>query len=182
MSTDAGAEASPIDAAKAARLPIASAARRSPLQARPCTDDNAGMLNRIPRSMPSLSTMLDDLGRPTPAALARALRVSVSTARRWISDDDAPFAVLATIFWVTRWGISAVDAEAYNSAVMHAGLAAQLKLDLAQSRRQVDRLVEVLDQAKHFDQAANCPFYSGRPVTDLGSITRMRQAMMATTT
>jgi hypothetical protein len=140
------------------------------------------MLNRIPRSFPSLSAMLDDLGRPKPAALARALRVSASTVRRWIADDAAPHSVMVAIFWITRWGISAIDAEAYNSATMHAGLAVQLKLDLAESHRQVARLVELLDQAKHFDQAANCPIYSDMPVTDLGSATRMRQAMMATTT
>jgi hypothetical protein len=140
------------------------------------------MLNRIPRQLPTLSTMLDDLGNPKPESLARALRVSPRTARRWISDDQAPFAVMVAIFWVTRWGISAVDAEAYNAATQYAGLAEILRADLAESRRQVDRLVELLDQAKHFDQAANCPIYSDRPVTDLGSATRMRQAMIATTT
>lgn len=140
------------------------------------------MLNRIPRQLPALSTMLDDLGKPSPAALARALCVSTSTARRWISEDSAPFAVLIAIFWVTRWGISAIDAEAYNSATMHAGLAVQLKLDLAESHRQVARLVELLDQAKHFDQAANCPAYFDMPVMDAGKAWTMRKAMSVTTT
>lgn len=140
------------------------------------------MLNRIPRHMPALSTMLDDLGKPTPAALARALCVSTSTARRWISADVAPHSVMVAIFWITRWGISAVDAEAYNSATMHASLAAQLKLDLAESRRQVVRLVELLDQVKSFDQAANAPIYFDRPVTDAGKAWTSRSAMSVTTT
>jgi hypothetical protein len=175
MSTDASGAARGI-LAGASVTHLRSANRvGTALRFRACTDDKAGMLNRIPRSLPSLSMMLDDLGRPAPAVLARALCVSTSTARRWISEDSAPFAVLVSIFWVTRWGISAIDAEAYNSATMHAGLAAQLKLDLADSRRQVARLVELLDQAKHFDQAANAPFYSADapPVIETGNALRM---------
>jgi hypothetical protein len=82
------------------------------------------MLNRIPRSIPPLSMMLDDLGRPRTAALARALDVSPSTARRWIAADHAPRTVLIGLFWLTSWGRSAVDCEAHNAAVLHATHAA----------------------------------------------------------
>ena len=81
------------------------------------------MLNRLPRHMPSLRTMLEDIGSPTTKELARALRVSETTARRWKREGKAPQVAMLAIFWVTTWGMSAADTEAHNSAVMSAALA-----------------------------------------------------------
>ena len=81
------------------------------------------MLNRLPRHMPSLRTMLEDIGSPTTKELARALRVSETTARRWKREGKAPQVAMLAIFWVTRWGMSAADTEAHNAACMSASLA-----------------------------------------------------------
>jgi hypothetical protein len=139
------------------------------------------VLNRIPRTMPPLATMLDDIGNPSPAALARAFRVSVKTARRWIVAGEAPFAVMAAIFWVTRWGHSSVDAEASNAATMHAAHAAELRRELKITRAQVERLAAHL---AHLDTAANGAFYElGAPSfarQSSGSARRIIQAATVT--
>jgi hypothetical protein len=81
------------------------------------------MLNRLPRHMPRLAEMLADIGNPTPRDLARALGYSERTVRAWLKTDNAPRAVMLAVFWLTRWGMSSVDAEAHNLMQMHAGLA-----------------------------------------------------------
>ena len=103
------------------------------------------MLNRIPRSLPTLSMMLDDLGHPKTEALARALGVSPSTARRWIAADSAPMPVLLAIFWLTSWGRHAVDCEAHNAACMHAAMARLLRIELADITARLHRVGRLAD-------------------------------------
>lgn len=67
------------------------------------------MLHHIPRHLPPLSTMLDDIGRPSDLDLSRRLGVHPRTVRRWRRADAAPRPVLLALFWVTRWGVDAVD-------------------------------------------------------------------------
>jgi hypothetical protein len=83
------------------------------------------MLHRIPRQIPDLQTLLDDLGRPRTESIARALGVSPSTARRWVAAGNAPRSALLALFWLTRWGHSAVDADCFND-----GQAARVGVDL----------------------------------------------------
>ena len=132
------------------------------------------MLNRIPRWTPSLSMMLDDLGRPKTETLARALRVSPSTARRWIAADSAPSPTLVAIFWLTSWGHSAVDAEAHNAAILHATHAAVLRNELR--RLEAPRVIRD-------DESANGPAYGVvPPVIESGNIRMIRNAISVTTT
>lgn len=83
--------------------------------------------------------MLDDLGNPSTKRLARALRVSQSTARRWIAQDGAPYPVLLAVFWLTRWGRESVALDAHNSAAHFASYARTLETELqrATGRRPV---------------------------------------------
>jgi len=75
------------------------------------------MLNRIPRGVPPLPVILDALGNPSTDKVARALDVSPSTVRRWIAAGEAPRAAMLALFWLTPWGHSQVDADAFNDAV-----------------------------------------------------------------
>jgi predicted DNA-binding transcriptional regulator AlpA len=120
--------------------------------------------------MPSLSAMLDDLGSPQTAALARALGVSASTARRWIAAGTAPRSVLVSIFWLTRWGRSAVDAESHNAATLHASHARLLRDELIAAQRQIARLRRALDAAP--TGAANAPVYSDERLPSIESVSR----------
>lgn len=105
------------------------------------------MLNRLPtpRETPPLSLILDDIGQPAPAAVARALGVSPATVARWMRLDDAPRPALLALFWLTRWGMSIVDCEAVNAATMHAQQARGLTDELRRVREQIERLVQLGD-------------------------------------
>lgn len=101
------------------------------------------MLNRLPRHMPPLQVMLDDIGNPSVKEIARALKVHESTVRRWLRDDYAPHPVMLSVFWITRWGLSAVDCEAHNAAVMSAGIARSRKEQIESLEVRIRRLGQI---------------------------------------
>jgi hypothetical protein len=111
------------------------------------------MLNRLPRQMPPLSWMLDDIGNPKPRDLARALGVSERTAKGWIARDEAPTPALLALFWLTRWGQQAVDAEAHNATCMHATMVALLRGELAELNVRLQRLGRIADFGSANDPA-----------------------------
>jgi hypothetical protein len=98
--------------------------------------------------------MLEDLGHPPPGAIARALGVSARTVARWRASGEAPRAVLLALFWLTRWGSSALDCELHNRA--------QVYRSLSESRgRQVmalKRRIEALEAVAHTG-AANADYF-----------------------
>ena len=100
------------------------------------------MLNRLPRptQLPPLGWMLDDIGNPSARELARALDVTPRTVERWRSAGHAPRAAMLAIFWLTRWGMSAVHCEAHNAAVLHAGMSACLKRETERLSAEVQTL------------------------------------------
>ena len=116
------------------------------------------MLNRLPRQVPPLATMLEDLGNPTAQQLARALGVSTRTVQRWHAQGEAPRPVLLAIFWLTRWGRSQVHCDAVNEAATYAGLAQALQRRVDELQRQVAHLSRIGDFG-----AANDPAPSYRP-------------------
>jgi hypothetical protein len=110
-------------------------------------EKHRAMLNRLPTPVqcPHLSQILDDLGRPPPRLLARALGVTPATVTRWIREDCAPRPVLLSLFWLTRWGMSLVDAEAVNAARLHASMAACLRAEVERLQRELARVVSAGD-------------------------------------
>lgn len=68
------------------------------------------------RDLPTLAAMLDDLGRPHPATIAQALDVDIKTVRRWQKAGTAPRTVLLSLYWITKWGLSQLDADLFNAA------------------------------------------------------------------
>jgi hypothetical protein len=111
------------------------------------------MLNRIPRHLPDLPTMLEDIGNPKTEALARALGVSPSTARRWIAAGSAPTPVMQAIFWLTSWGQHAVHCEAHNAAIMHASMTRLLRIELAEMAERLRRIEGIADFGSANDPA-----------------------------
>jgi hypothetical protein len=112
------------------------------------------MLCRCPRAgeLPPLPLILADLGDPTPAALARALGVSASTARRWIATGAAPLAPMLAMFWLTRWGRSQVECHAENAARLFGQVARSQAEQIAELRAELARLLRLADFG-----AANAP-------------------------
>ncbi|MBN8506124.1 MAG: hypothetical protein J0L58_16795 [Burkholderiales bacterium] len=104
--------------------------------------------------MPELSAILADIGHPPPEAIGRALGVTPRTVRRWLQAGHAPRPAMLALFWVTRWGLSAVDAEAANRAALYFALAES-------RRRQVEALRRRLEsaEARADSGAANASSY-----------------------
>lgn len=118
------------------------------------------MLNRLPTpvQMPALSLLLDDLGSPAPRLLALALGVRPSTLKRWITMDQAPRPVLLALWWLTRWGLSTADAEAWNLAQLRCAEAAAWRAEAQALRAELARVLAAGDFG-----CANDPSPMGRP-------------------
>jgi hypothetical protein len=76
------------------------------------------MLSLLPHAVPPLAVLLADMGNPSASAVALALGVTARTVQRWQSADEAPRVALLALFWLTRWGQSAVNCQAVNDARM----------------------------------------------------------------
>jgi Homeodomain-like domain len=103
------------------------------------------MLNRIPSQLPPLELLLADLGHPSPRAIARALHVSERTVHRWIREEQAPIPVMLALFWVTRWGVSSVNAEAINAAAMQSQLANAHAREVKELQERLRKLGKIAD-------------------------------------
>lgn len=109
---------------------------------------------KMPRSWPTLSVMLDELGNPPAAVLARSFGVSVGTVKRWLRDDRAPRAVQLAVYWLTSWGRQEVHAEAEQAARLHAALYEALRREnLALSAR-----IAYLEKVGDFG-SVNAPYF-----------------------
>lgn len=104
------------------------------------------MLFLLPQHVPPLALILEDIGNPTARDLARSLGVTERTAYRWKADPDrAPRLVLLALFWLTRWGRSAVDCQAQNTATMYADQARALQVELELTRANLATLMALSD-------------------------------------
>lgn len=85
------------------------------IKSHPISADSLGMLNRLPRYMQALPVILADLGSPPLDLVARTFGVTLKTVKRWMK-HGAPRPVLFSLWWLTRWGMSTLDAEHFNRA------------------------------------------------------------------
>ncbi len=112
------------------------------------------VMSLAPSQLPPLSMMVDDLlGDRSPESVGRFLGVSALTVRRWLKADQAPRAAMLALFWETRWGRSALDAQADNLVRTTVGLNNALRNENAALRRRIARL-EALSHG-----AANAPSF-----------------------
>lgn len=113
-----------------------------------------------PSQLPPLSMLIDDLhGDRSPESIARHLGVSALTVRRWIKSDQAPRAAMLALFWETRWGLSALDAQAVNLVRSHVALNNALRRENETLRRRIARLEGLAHGA------ANAPLWDQIPET-----------------
>ena len=106
--------------------------------------------------LPSLHLMLADIPA-NDRQIAKHLGISLSTLQRYRREEQAPRAIMLALFFETRWGRSAADAEAANFASIQAGLNAALKRKNAALER---HLVELeLELSRGGGSAANTPFF-----------------------
>lgn len=109
-------------------------------------------IEHAPAALPYWHTILDDLGRPPVHRIAKVLGIGRRTVYRYHQTGYAPRVVMLALFWLTRWGRSAVHAQATNDAVMAVGLVRGLN----------DRIRELAGQVEHLQRlghfaSANAP-------------------------
>jgi hypothetical protein len=101
--------------------------------------------------MPSFALMIEDIGSPSDQAIGKALGVTARTIKTW-RKTEAPRPVLLALFWVTRWGLSATNAEVYDLSQMHYTTALVQRLEI----KRLHGIIEQLQRIGHFG-AANDP-------------------------
>lgn len=106
-----------------------------------------------PRTPPALSQLLPDLGNPSPREIARYLDVTERTVFAWKAQDKAPKAALLALFWESSYGLSALDAELHNAAMVHRLHANALARESDNLRARIARLEKI----GRFD-SANAPY------------------------
>lgn len=106
--------------------------------------------------LPDFQTIVGDLPQ-SPRQIARHLGITERTLRKYLRRNDAPRPVLVALFWETRWGRSAADCEAAAYGALQASYAQAMKRQNAELQKQIDVLVDHLDQAA--SGAANSPVF-----------------------
>lgn len=127
-------------------------------------------LHRIPRDLPSLAMILDDLGRPSPAAWGRAIGVSERTAWRWQAAGSAPRAATLALYWLTRWGWSAIESEALYAVDLLRSYRRTTEAEIASLRAEIGRLQALGDFG-----AANDPSRAAPPLASIVRIVAARR-------
>jgi hypothetical protein len=136
----------PAPAARRPQEVIARERERAKLARRGREKLRESPLNRLmPTRLPAFDAILSDLGAPDADAIGTALRVHPATVRRWLRDGEAPHVVKFALFWMTKWGMSLIEANAYNDALnsqrialLREGEAEVLRANL----RQIERIAD----------------------------------------
>lgn len=113
-------------------------------------------IEQAPLRLPIWESILEDLGHPPAARVARVLELGVSTVHRYNSAGYAPKSVCLALFWLTRWGRSAVHAQATNDAIVACGYVDALRRQVAGLQLQLDHVLTLSDVG-----SANAPFLRG---------------------
>lgn len=112
------------------------------------------MILRPHRHLPTFEQIYDDLriSGATPEILAKFLGVSLSTVYRWLGGQEPPRPAMLAMYWITKWGLSELDAELYNRAQVYQGLADA-------NAREIRKLHEVIKRISSLGSfgAANDP-------------------------
>lgn len=104
-----------------------------------------------------LRRLLSELGA-SQADACKFLQVSERTLRRWLSDDSAPFAVLAALWHETPAGRHVTALDVGNEAVIYRGLSKAHEKAHADALATLARVLRIGDFG-----AANDPVLSGPP-------------------
>lgn len=117
-------------------------------------------LGHAPAGLPVWQSILADLGDPPPAAVAKVLGLGVRTVYRYNKAGSAPRHVCLALFWLTRWGRSAIHCQAVNDCAAATGYASALELEVRTLRTQLAHVLALADTG-----AANEPIRGGAHVS-----------------
>jgi len=97
-------------------------------------------IEHAPPSLPVWHAILEDLAHPPARRVARVLGISMRTVYRYNQTGYAPRVACLALFWLTRWGRSAVHTQATNDAIMAVGLVRGLERRIGELTTQVGHL------------------------------------------
>ena len=123
-------------------------------------------IEHAPSSLPIWHTIIDDLGNPPPARVARVLGLGLRTVYRYNQTGEAPKVALLALFWLTRWGRSAVHVQATNDAILACGYVESLRAEVRRMEGNVRQLAALATGA------ANDPLQLGPRPGGLGGTPR----------
>ena len=115
-------------------------------------------MHHTPRQLPQLLTMLDNI----PASekeIAKHLGLSLTTLKKYRRNEQAPRPVMLALFWLTSWGMGAIDAELVNRERIASQGLKFAKLEARALRKQVDLLER---ERGKYGVAANAPSFGTR--------------------
>ncbi|MDP4299533.1 hypothetical protein [Leptothrix discophora] len=137
---------------------------------------DSAMLNCLPTpvQLPPLNLMLDDIGSPSSAALAKCLDVTVRTVERWRFIDKAPRPVELAVYWLTRWGQDAAACEAGNRRDLQQAEISILRNRVDALQAELARVLAAADFGCANDAAA-----SVAPARPLGHVAPARPVLQA---
>lgn len=107
-----------------------------------------------------LRGLLSDMGA-TPAQAAKYLQVSERTVWRWLSDDSAPFVVLAALWHETPEGRHVTALDVGNEVRIYAGLARAHEGRADGLTSQLGRLLSISDTGAANDALLVGPVAAG---------------------
>lgn len=102
-------------------------------------------IGHAPRTLPVWQAILEDLGRPHPAAVAKLLGLGARTVYRYNREGQAPRHVCLALFWLTRWGRSEVHCQAVADCQLAVAYANALEAELSRLRTELARVLAVGD-------------------------------------
>lgn len=102
-------------------------------------------IEQMPSQVPIWHLLMDDLCKPPAARVAKVLGLSLRTVQRYNATGEAPRVVCLAVFWLTRWGRSAVHTQAHNDAQLLASYVDGLRREMATLRSQVEHLRQIGD-------------------------------------
>ena len=108
-----------------------------------------------PRHLPQLLTMLDNIPA-NDKEIAKHLGLSLTTFKKYRRNEQAPRPVMLALFWLTSWGMGAIDAELVNRERFARQALEFSRLEVLALRDQV-RLLEA--ERGQYAVAANAPAF-----------------------
>lgn len=157
----------PSKALKAPRRPaeVIAREREGRRQAKRRREQARGSyLNRLPLTVPPLSVLLGEIGAPSVGAIAHALQVSERTVYGWKANDDAPRTALLALFWLTKWGVSTVEANAHNDALNAQRIARLREIEADELRENLRHIERIADFGSANDPLPNVQARQAEPL------------------
>lgn len=119
-------------------------------------------IEQAPRTLPVWQSILEDLGNPPAARVAKVLGLGVRTVYRYNRAGSAPRHVCLALFWLTRWGHSAVYTQAVNDCQLAVAYATAMESQVRTLRTKLAHVLAISDPGSANEPLAGDDHVGGR--------------------